>query len=774
MFPRHSRAAAAFLLALLVAAAAFAADREITTLTLQEETGTVRLNEPVTMGIPLSEGTVPDAKTLVLKDAARNVIPCQFFEVSKWHTEKGGVRWVHADFQASVAPNGKTVVKLVDTGAPVEAPETKLSATEADGKVTVVTGPLKFVVRGPNFNGFDGAWFDPSGKGDFSDATLVIPPGGKGGSVVTADGKTVSSSGDPDGKVAIERSGPMRVTVKATGTHKNEAGDRVFDYIVRFHAYAGSPVVRITHTFVNRQGEGVGSRFLMKDLAFEIPTVMANPSVAIGTDAAPWTGSVTAGSAAALQREADDFVVLLGNEEKAKGKGMSNKSLSLGWIDLGGGTKHLAAGIRWFWQMNPKAVVAKVDGTLRLGFFPEESNLDHEVFRGQSRTHDITLRFHSGVGPEVLNQFFAGTQLPLRAFAPSAYYCREAKAFGPIAESNPKLFGDDWPKVLEHDKKMSDSMEKIIKKLDGKRYGAPGPVDSYGFYPWGDQYHWYFSKKENSPNDRPEWHYSWAGNYYEYPNTCLLQFLRTGDNRFRDRWESSARHVGDVFICHWHHKAKYIGACRYCPARNHVALDNGSPYVSIEFNHAKSQCVFNLYYLYGDLRSLDNAMLLANNALNNHSADKGWAARGLGAHLAQIWCAWELTGEKKYLDRLKYMAKRGMGPTKSGRYYKGDKFMWGIAYEGMVYAYWATGNEEIIDALKGAYEKRLADEYMISNLVLGVALLYHKTGEEKYKDYAWKVLATADSLPRPKIFGLKWRNSAYALYYLSNAAEKEQ
>ena len=53
------------------------------------------------------------------------------------------------------------------------------------------------------------------------------------------------------------------------------------------------------------------------------------------------------------------------------------------------------------------------------------------------------------------------------------------------------------------------------------------------------------------------------------------------------------------------------------------------------------------------------------------------------------------------------------------------------------------------------------------------ATVYYKTGEDKYKDYAWKALAKADTKPRPKAFGLKWRNSAYALYYLSNAAKNE-
>lgn len=767
-----------------LAAPVLGGERQIVRLAIEEEAGAARANEPVTMGVPFPEGAVKDASTLAMKGPDGKPVPCQFEEVSRWRTEKGGVRWVHATWLASVPAKGKAEFAVVDVGAPVAPPAMALKATEENGVVTVVTGFVKFRVRGAKFNGFDGAWFDPAGKGDFSDATRVVPPGATGGSRVSADGKTCLSLGDPEGKVEIERAGPLRVVVKATGTHKDEAGGRVFDYIVRFHAYANSPIVRVQHTFVNRQGSKPADKFLMTDLAFEVPTVLAKPKIAIGTEAAPWAGAAADAAAVGLQKSSEEFEVGLlkadaadavfveGGETRKAGKG--SKPLSLGWIDLGSGGKNLACGVRWFWQMWPKAVVARPDGTLRVGLYPAEHGSDFEVYMGQARTHDLTFLFHKGLDAGTLNTFFSGTQRPLRAFASPKYYCRIAKAFGPSAESNAAIFGEDWPKVQKYDKKLAGGLANIIRKLDGHKYGAAF-VDGYGFYPWGDSYHWYWGEQQKSPNNRPEWSLAWEGNYYDFPNATLIQFARTGDKKYLERFEPCARHVGDVFMCHYHPKKHLWGACRYCPPRNHVAHDKGNPYVSIEFNHAKSQCVFNHYYLYGDLRSLDNALLLANNALNNHAPDSGWAARGLGAHLAQIWCAYELTGEEKHLARLKDMTRRGLGQTKGGSYKKGGKFMWGIAYEGMVYSYWITKDPKTLDALKSAYDKRMRDSYMISNLALGAAFLYGETGEEAYKKYAWKAVLYGDkTVARPKSFGLAWRNTGLALYYLSKARAEEK
>jgi hypothetical protein len=56
-------------------------------------------------------------------------------------------------------------------------------------------------------------------------------------------------------------------------------------------------------------------------------------------------------------------------------------------------------------------------------------------------------------------------------------------------------------------------------------------------------------------------------------------------------------------------------------------------------------------------------------------------------------------------------------------------------------------------------------------MALGNAYLYAVTGEQKYRDVAWKAWGRGKATNRPKSFGLTWRNTGYALYFLSKACE---
>jgi hypothetical protein len=263
-----------------------------------------------------------------------------------------------------------------------------------------------------------------------------------------------------------------------------------------------------------------------------------------------------------------------------------------------------------------------------------------------------------------------------------------------------------------------------------------------------------------------------AANYYDFPNASLIQFLRTGDHRFWDRFLPNAMHVGDVFICHYHPNKALCGSCRFCPPRNHVATDDGKPYVSVEFNHNKSQCVFALYYLTGDLRALDNCRLIANNAVNNHEADSAKQARGPGAHLAALWQTYELWPTPAHLERMRGMARRSSRSLASHSKGLGDVWIWGIGNEGLVYYLWAVGKDEEVEKNLQAEIDKLGDRAdKTTSMALGNAYLYALTGDAKYAELAWKSIKRDGVSNRPKSFGGSWRNSGFALYFLSKACK---
>jgi len=315
---------------------------------------------------------------------------------------------------------------------------------------------------------------------------------------------------------------------------------------------------------------------------------------------------------------------------------------------------------------------------------------------------------------------------------------------------------------------MLESLKAINKKIDGHTYTHYS--DSYGLYAWGDVFHWGWGSRGKSPKDTYEWYLSWAGNYYDFPNACLVQFLRTGDWRYWDRFVPHAMHVGDVFTCHYHPRKDLIGACRYCPPRNHVAGDDGDPYVSSRFNHNKSQCVFSLYYLTGDLRVLDNCRLLANNAVENRSANNAKQARGPGAHVVALWQTYEMWPTQEHFERLKGMARRTAARLARGDGKLGAKWMWGIAFEGVVYYLWvAPEDTKTFEMIKTGVDRLGSRAGNYSNMSLVNAYLYARTGDEKYRDLAFTALSRSQVKNRPKTFGNQWRNTGFALHFLSTA-----
>ena len=751
-----------------------ASAENITELTVEERAGAARHNEPVTMGVPLPKGRVTDVTRLRLTDAA-GMLPCQFTETARWLDGKS-VKWVLLNFKTSVAAKGKKSYAL-SLGGPT-ALDTRLSARQSGDLVTVDTGRIKFTVRGKNFNGFHEAWFDPTGKGNFTPGNQVVSATKTSGCVAGSKGVDHFSALDPDGKVGIERQGPMEVVVKAEGSHKKNG--KLLDYIVRFHAYADSPIVRVAHTFVCRQGEQPADVFPMDAVEFVVPTSLAGGLVHAGLEDGK---SVSGAELTVLQHTSDDLSVTSGEKTLATGKGKSRKAMSTGWIDVRKGKLGLAAGVRWFWQLHPKSLSVDKNGVLTVGLIPRQAlrtgdadkdkriQQPFDVYMGQSRTHYVTFLFHDGMPAGQLATFFTGTQKPLLAMAPLRYYGRDTAALGYIAESDRALFTDEqWQQVRTYDKNLADSIVSINRKIDGHTYTHT--TDSYGLYAWGDVFHWGWKDKGKSPKDSFEWYLSWAGNYYDFPNACLVQFLRTGDWRFYDRFEPHTLHVADVFTCHYHPKKYLWGACRYCPPRNHVAGDNGDPYVSNEFNHNKSQCVFALYYLTGDLRVLDNCKLMANNAVNNHNANNSKQARGPGAHIAALWQTYEMWPTEAHRKRMKQMVDRTAKRLSTNSGTLKAKWMWGIAFEGVVYYLWSNPDDtENFDRIKTGVDKLgdKANDY--SNMTLVNAYLYARTGDRKYADLAWSSLKRAKAKNRPKTFGQQWRNTGFALYFLSKACE---
>jgi len=251
-------------------------------LTVTEPAGVVRVDEPVTSGVPLPKGAVTDVGRLRLVGPDGKPVPAQFRVLSRWWkglegpkgaafaNGDGSIKWVLVDFQANVPVKGSAGVTLTDGGAAPAATPLKVSQTAE--AVAVVTGPLKFTVSKTAFHLFDSVWLDANGDGTFSDDEQVLKARpGDGFVIVGMDGKRYGSATHAVGplKVTVEEAGPLRAVVTVEGVMR--AGDNAggydlvgpsgsgtvhvpgrdgekIGYTVRIHACAGKPYVRVFHT----------------------------------------------------------------------------------------------------------------------------------------------------------------------------------------------------------------------------------------------------------------------------------------------------------------------------------------------------------------------------------------------------------------------------------------------------------------------------------------------------------------------------------------------
>ena len=131
---------------------AISADSDrLVSLTLEERAGVSRRKEPVTAGVPLPQGAAREAETLALLDERGQPVRAQIKPVSRW-LGNDTLKWVHIHFQADVPPNARRTLTLVHSRR--TAPEKSgLRVSDEKDRITVDTGPLKFIVGKSKFNG---------------------------------------------------------------------------------------------------------------------------------------------------------------------------------------------------------------------------------------------------------------------------------------------------------------------------------------------------------------------------------------------------------------------------------------------------------------------------------------------------------------------------------------------------------------------------------------------------------------------------------------------
>ena len=672
-------------------------------LTLENGIPYPRCGWPVTSGIPFPKGELASTEQIRILNPDGAEIPSQAAPLTKWLD--GSIKWALLDFQADV-PKSSTAIYTLEYGTDVQSAEgnsgsqdrPQLDVVDNGDSVAVDTGALQFAIhRNQSFSPLR------------SKLTAI-------------DGTVYDSLGPPD-KVEIEELGPMRTAIRVEGTHKNDAGESLFAYIVTIHAYAGKPYTRVFYTFGNNHYD---SEFTsIQSLHLELPLdgiIEPGERLAHAYGSEVETGSVVTGSFdtikhVELYQEFEDSYLAHGAILVTQSRGKQ----AAGWFDVNDEVRGLTVAVRHFWQQYPKSLAIR-DHTLKIGicppiaqnayavFLPENQDklyyyLKDNVYEfklGMTKRHELFFYLHEGdVAVGEVEAHVAAFQQPLLAGAPPAWYCGSG-AFSDLMPAAASAFP-------EYDTMMKQSLARYLQDRKHDR--------AYGMLNFGD---WWGERQ-----------YNWGNIEYDTQHALLLQYIRTGDQQFFEVAEEAARHNMDVDTVHYHHAPFQVGG-QYTHCMGHVggydwvgptAITQGNFSVS----HSWVEGLLEYYCLTGDRRAVETAQLIADlyntRDLRNYDFTN---CRIPGWHLIMTMAMFNATNDRYYLNAAKIIVERVLErqtpdepPVEGGRLNGGwtrlmvpghcycdpprhignAGFMVGILLAGLKAYHQATGDQNVAEAI---------------------------------------------------------------------------
>ena len=509
---------------------------------------------PVSGGVPFPYGLLKSTTSFRLTTMEGEEFPLQIRPLAFW--EDGSVKWLLVDTQLVNDALDKHLLLEIHQTPPPPPASSPLRVVPGPSAITVVTGPLAFSISKERFTLFQDAFLDQNGDGKFTEEERVSSGGDL---VIRHRGSDYRSSLSRDYTLTVEEVGPLRVTLRADGWLKNANGERFCQYRVRIQAFAGKSDVRLYHTFIytgypankyhyEYQNVELPENETIEEIAVEssfMPKAQADYQV--GLPKGVLVGKLKEPLLLA-QGKYNQFRLMHGAETVHEGE------KALGWIDLSSDSSGWSVGIRDFWQQVPKEILVDPAGSVKLSLWPASAGpLDLQtqavaygpdaVARGSAfglaKTHELLFSFHPNpLMPQTLHEKFSAFQTPPLLHADSEWIY-ESYALGALGPHKPSV-----------------EAESLLALLLDWAQRQPKLFNWYGMLDYGDVLSWY--RKEAYDKSYPEWgwhpegRWGWFGCEQVGPHAAfLLQFARTGQYKYFDFGEASARHVMDVDTIHY-------------------------------------------------------------------------------------------------------------------------------------------------------------------------------------------------------------------------------
>ena len=765
-------------------------------LTVEEQLG-VAGPRRVTGGVPLLVGQAKDVKDLRLltKDASGKTtpVPAQFRELARWWRADNSMRWVLVDFATDVGAHQTNAFVLTD--AKVDPPATQLSVAQEDNFITVTTGPAKFVVNRKKFNFLEKAILDLNGDGKLAeDENLLASTSECGTATEDTFGQKYPGSA---GTISVEvlESGPMRVCIRARGNHVASEGKGynpgLYAYDVFLNFYADSTDVYSETVICNNYVKSIGIP------AFEDGSLVLKLSGgAIGCELVgdkPVECKLAAGESACIYQDSNGAETWatcpgLGQMETSGWKHLKDQFTSFrgfkvlrrsgtnatevatgdhargtlnAWNERGGVVAH----VKNFWQQFPKAAEVSADGSVRLGLWPREWKYPHFMPDCSAKGHEIVLHFYGAKGAAGRPRAEAVADLwDARVFArPSAEHRAAAGALSDL--------GPYTPIVKRLDKKpgTGTAVNSPRGLTEDKLYG-----NAYGWRIFGERW-----RSNGGAGKRGARQPINEDNYlYLWYVTGLPDWLAAGDARSRQFRDVRCYRVDDQDALGFKDWSEFRKSNtsegrewtnRPQPENDEIKkYREGLPHYGSgwEFpnpEHCTLDLLYDRYLIFGDVRSLESMRVAAGHggyfaiaSAPKPGADLPAIGNSLGRANGWSWRTleryWELTGDKRAGEMIQQVIA-GYEPVigKSPLWFANDPLAHASDWFTQIFSRAAamtalhTGDPKALEICKSLAVGK--DKPMPGSITYGkqtpidpsyfstlFAVLYHLTGEEKYKE----------------------------------------
>ncbi len=661
-------------------------------LLVEEPAGIARHRAYVRVGVPLPEGVLHDPTEVVVVDGTDLVLECQSSVLAQWADRS--VRWLLVDFVTPLAPNARVPLtirrKNSNDHVPAICPLRLIRSSDTDAYV-VDTGVARFALGSDRRILIETA--ELAGEEMLGASGVAVQLTGCSGTVYTAMVQ----------RLEVEEQGLLRGTIAAFGSFRSMDGADALEFKARCVFLAGESDVRIELLIRNPRAArhpgglwdlGDQATVLFRDLTVHVEAArharrmqwFAERSDATRNDTPGcWllyqdsSGGENWDSENHVDAEGQSIVRFRGYRVIAGSDGqkrvIAEGDRANPGVEILADQTMIGVAVADFWQNFPKALRA-TPTTLNVGILPRESRMPHALQGGEQKRHNVFIEFRTARDG---SSIAAWLHPPRVAIDPAwVEQTRTVLCFKPAIDDRNGQYQRYMNAIIDGPQAFTAKRERI---------------DEYGWRNFGDLYADHESVCHRGVRPLVS-HYN---NQYDFVHGALVHYLRTGDARWWRLGDEAARHTIDIDIYHtdedraafnhglfWHTDHHLPAAT--CTHRTYSVRNDRSPAYgggpSNEHNYTSGLLLY--HYLSGDPEAGNAVRELADWVIAMDDGSRGAlglvdpgptglasktvddeyhkAGRGAGNSINALLDAYQLCGDRPYLDKAEELIRRCIHP----------------------------------------------------------------------------------------------------------------